>query len=56
MKPNEHEGEFRDYLHSLPPYIRESIAQSGLDFTCEEDLRSFVRNILESRDADRQHS
>ena len=39
----------QDYFATLPAYIQESVKQSGLDFTCEEDLRCFVESLKDCR-------
>lgn len=38
------------YFQSLPPFVQESIMQSGLSFKNEEDLRKFAENFNKAED------
>ena len=35
----------KHFFSTLPAYVQESIMQSGVDFSSEHDLRSFVDNL-----------
>ncbi len=34
------------YFRSLPPYVKETLTQSGLDWSSDIELRDIVNNLI----------
>ncbi len=48
-QPQAMDRETAQYFQSLPPFIQETIAQSGVQCTCKEELCQCVQHLMGNR-------